>query len=151
MQAPLRDKIAAVISFAVVLPLLPATPTMGRSNSARQAIASCCKARKASGTTICVSGTGIRRSTNAPAAPAACAAATNSAPSKFGPRSATNSAPGCNVRLSLDTAAKLRSAPLAAPALAVPLVSVPPTACAASCRVRFMPPLPAGAALRAGR
>ena len=35
----MRDKIAAVISFAVVFPLLPATPTMGRSKSARQAVA----------------------------------------------------------------------------------------------------------------
>jgi hypothetical protein len=43
------------------------------------------------------------RSTSAPTAPRAAAAAAKSAPSKFGPRSATNSAPAFSVRLSVDT------------------------------------------------
>jgi hypothetical protein len=37
--APERSRIAAVISLTVVLPLLPATPTMGIENCARHAAA----------------------------------------------------------------------------------------------------------------
>src|SRR5580700_8772460 len=103
MQRPLRDRMAAVISLAVVLPLLPATATTGRVNSARHAFASSCSARSVSGTTTCGRSQDTARSTRAPMAPREEAAATNAAPSKFGPRSATNSAPGLNVRLSVDT------------------------------------------------
>ena len=42
--------------------------------------------------------------TSAPIAPRCAAAATNSPPSNFGPRSATNSDPAAIVRLSVDTA-----------------------------------------------
>ena len=49
----MRDRIAAVISLAVVLPLLPPTATIGIENSARHACANCCSARSASATTIC--------------------------------------------------------------------------------------------------
>jgi hypothetical protein len=44
------------------------------------------------------------RSTMAPTAPRASAAAAKSAPSKFGPRKPTNSAPAGSVRLSVETA-----------------------------------------------
>ncbi len=104
MHGPMRDKIAAVISFAVVLPLLPATPTMGSVNWPRQVSASRCNAAKASGTTTCGRESVTARSTTAPIAPRAAAAATNSAPSKFGPRKATNKEPGASERLSVDTA-----------------------------------------------
>ena len=99
----MRDRIAAVISLAVVLPLLPATATTGKVKSARQRLASSCSARSVSGTTTCGNGAGVARSTSAPMAPCAAAACTNAAPSKFGPRSATNSAPGFKVRLSVET------------------------------------------------
>ena len=94
---------AAIISFTVVLPLLPATPTMGSENWARQAAAEVVRAAWVSCTTICDSGRSTRVSTTAPAAPAAAAAATNSLPLKRGPRSATNSSPALSVRVSVDT------------------------------------------------
>ncbi len=56
MHGPMRDRIAAVISLAVVLPLLPPTATTGTENCARHAWPSCCRARSASATTICGSG-----------------------------------------------------------------------------------------------
>src|ERR1700677_1103619 len=69
------------------------------------------------------------RSTRAPTAPRASAAAAKSAPSKFGPRKPTNSAPAGSVRLSVETAPKGRSSPM----------SGTPRTHAASSRVRFMP------------
>ncbi len=53
---PARSRMAAVISLTVVLPLLPATPTMGIENCARQAAAEVVRAAWVSGTTICASG-----------------------------------------------------------------------------------------------
>ncbi len=52
-HGPRRARIAAVISLAVVLPLLPATPTIGIAKAARHAAASRCSATCGSGTTIC--------------------------------------------------------------------------------------------------
>ncbi len=100
----MRDKMAEVISLAVVLPLLPPTATMGMVKSARQARPNCCSARRASGTTTCGSACGTADSTMAPMAPRAAAAATKSRPSKLGPRNATNSEPTPKVRLSVATA-----------------------------------------------
>ena len=47
---------AAIISLTVVLPLLPATPTIGNENCARQAAADCVNAVWVSRTTTCASG-----------------------------------------------------------------------------------------------
>ena len=106
MHGPRRDRMAAVISLAVVLPLLPATPTIGMREFARaRRAASCCSARSASATTICgraARATG-RSTMRADGAARARPRPTKSAPSKFGPRSATNSAPAASVRLSVDT------------------------------------------------
>ena len=104
-QGPTRVRIAAIISFTVVLPLLPATAISGRLKFVRHFVARRCSAASVSATSICGSLRGRNRGTIAPAAPASAAAATNPAPSKFGPRSATNKAPACSVRLSVDTAA----------------------------------------------
>ena len=93
----------AVISLTVVLPLLPATPTIGMLNCARQAaaarVSACCVSR----TRICGSARSTRVSTTAPAAPAVSAAATKSLALKRGPRSATNNSPALSVRVSVDT------------------------------------------------
>ena len=90
---PARSRMAAVISLTVVLPLLPATPTTGIENRARQAAAELLSAAWVSATTICASGDATGVSTTAPAAPALAAAATKSLALKRGPRSATNSSP----------------------------------------------------------
>src|SRR5258708_432968 len=133
MQRPMRDMMAEVISLAVVLPLLPATATTGNVKSARQLLASPCSARSVSGTRTCGNAPGVARSTRAPMAPCAAAAWTKAVPSKFGPRNATNSAPGFSVRLSVETQPKGRSSPM----------SSPPATLAASRNVRFILPLPA--------
>ena len=52
---------AAIISLTVVLPLLPATPTTGSENCARQAAAEAVSAACVSRTTICGSGRSTRR------------------------------------------------------------------------------------------
>src|ERR1700723_719916 len=133
MHGPMRERIAAVISLVVVFPLLPPTATMGILNSPRHAWPSCCSARSASGTTICGTACSTTAcSTMAPMAPRSAAAATNSRPSKFGPRSATNSDPGARVRLSVATAPYGRSSP----------ANRPPSAVAASLNVRFIRPPP---------
>jgi hypothetical protein len=100
---PERSRIAAIISLTVVLPLLPATPTMGIENCARQAAADPDRAAWVSGTTICGNGRSTRVSTTAPAAPAVSAAATKSLALNLGPRSATNNSPALSVRVSVDT------------------------------------------------
>ena len=86
-RTALRDRMAAVISFAVVLPLLPPTPTIGIEKSSRHARASCCSAlqrvRRLRSAAARTSAT--LRSTMAPTAPRACAAATKSAPSNVRP------------------------------------------------------------------
>ena len=92
-HSPACARIEAVISFAVVLPLLPATPTSGPAKCARQLRAARSSAACVSGTTICGSASGCAAPTTAPAAPACSAAPTKSWPLKFGPCSATNSCP----------------------------------------------------------
>ena len=69
------------------------------------ACASSCSARSASGTTICGSAPRHRALDHgADGAARRGRLRRTRAPSKFGPRSATNSAPGISVRLSVDTA-----------------------------------------------
>ena len=90
----LRRGSRAIISLTVVLPLLPATPTIGHRELRAPRAAEPARARSAcrrrrSAPCACR----LRVSTTAPAAPAASAAPTNSLPLKRGPRSATNSSP----------------------------------------------------------
>ena len=54
-RRPAAFKMAATISLTVVLPLLPATPTIGSENCARQAAADCVNAAWVSRTTSCAS------------------------------------------------------------------------------------------------
>jgi len=128
-QLPACPRIAAVISLAVVLPLLPATPTSGPRKCARQARAARSSAAWVSGTMICGSFTGRSASTSAPAAPRASAAARKSWPSNLGPLSAMNSCWAVSVRESLTTSVYAASLP----------DSRPPQARANSASVRFMP------------
>ena len=88
----------------------------------------------------CSDGTALSRTGNKCGTdPRAAAEATNSLPSKFGPRSATNSAPALKVRLSVETMAYGRSSP----------IKCPPTALAAACKERLMRRSPGNAWPRA--
>ena len=105
-------RMAAIISLAVVLPLLPVTAISGHSKRRRQPPASAPSARRVSGTHSV--GTRTRSgntSVSTAAAPASMAASMKAWPSKRSPRSAMYRSPGRTVRESVEMPVK-RSAPL---------------------------------------
>ncbi len=98
---------AEIISFTVVLPLLPVSATSGSAKRARQWAARRPSAMRVSATTTCGSGVpgAMWREVSAAAAPRRNASSTYSLPSKRSPRSATNRSPAFTARLSVVTPA----------------------------------------------
>ncbi len=104
-------RIAAIISFVVVLPLLPTTTTSGMRCRARQPCARSPSAMRVSSTST--DGTTAEprpRSTSTAAAPRAATSPRYAWPLKRSPASATKSAPASMRRLSVDTPAMRRTA-----------------------------------------
>src|SRR3569832_2153862 len=116
--SPRSRRIAAIISFTVVLPLLPVTPITGKSNRARHAAASLPSAMRVSGTTICGSATSCFVLTIAATAPCAAASETKLWPSCRSPLLATYKSPPRRRRLSLPTDATSASGPCSTPVAA---------------------------------
>ena len=109
------ERIAAHISFVVVLPLLPVMATTGPPNSARCPCASAPSPRVVSSTAIAgrsgarPSGSSRPRSIRRPAAPAAAAWERKRCASWLGPTIATKSCPGAMARVSMEAPAKRAS------------------------------------------
>ena len=119
---------SAVTSFVVVFPALPVIATTFAPDSRRTACASACSAAVVSSTSMTTGAADVPpgrrrgarcratslapvpRGTTTPPAPAASAAAANSAPSNRSPRIATNSSPAPSVRVSIETPANSRAA-----------------------------------------
>ena len=111
--APRVARIAASISFVVVLPFEPATAATGIPKRRRWNAASAPSARSASSTSKSGSpGTaGVPRRTTAAPAPFVFASARNACASKRSPFSATKSAPAGIARVSVETDPKAAGAP----------------------------------------
>ena len=94
-----------IISFVLVLPLLPVTPIALRRSSFRYPLAKRCSADKVSGTSIC--GSPLRRRltslTKAPPASASQTAGKKAWPSNCSPRRATKNSPLRIARESVTT------------------------------------------------
>ena len=105
---PRVARIAAIISRVVVFPFEPVTPTTGIAKRRRWSRAIAPSATRVSATARRGSedASEARASaTTAAAAPRAAASARNACASNRSPRSATKSAPGPTVRVSVDTPA----------------------------------------------
>ena len=119
-------KIAAIISFVVVLPLLPVTTATGMSKRLRQNVASAPSECSGSSTAIRLpASVGARLcATSAAAAPDESACCTKSCPSKRSPRNATNKSPGARPRVSVVTRMNGTEAPMTKPPTAPAAVAV---------------------------
>ena len=113
--SPDSARIAAIISLTVVFPLLPVTPITGISKRLRQCSANCPSATVVFSTTRPGREVDSAERLTTAAAPAWRASATKSDPWKCSPSKATNSAPGSNVRVSVDTDVTSTSAPVNLP------------------------------------
>ena len=101
--SPACAKMLAVRFLTVVLPLLPVIATRFAGKRWHHALASCASAVSTLGTKICGSALSVATLTKAATAPSACACASNVWPSTRSPLSATKTAPGSRLRVSLLT------------------------------------------------
>ena len=126
------ERASAIISFVVVFPTLPVTPTTGIENRWRYAVAISCNAERVLGTRIQAweSSISVCSSVRVATAPAANVAVMYACASVRSPLMGTNSAPGSIFRLSVLTEVTTASGS--------PHRSFPPQALRISSTVIFM-------------